>query len=83
MAKSKDPKVLKTAISIKIYEPIKELPETHRPQVTFEGKMLSMKEMSYVEASMRRALRHYKLSQGKALISDNLNEGEDSDERTK
>jgi hypothetical protein len=79
MAKSKDLKVLKTAISIKLYIPVKDIPETHKPQITFEGKVLSMREMSYVEFELRRALRHFKLSQGKDLTSDNLNKGEDSD----
>ena len=77
----KDEKVLKAEINIKIYEPINNDPETHRPQIIFTGNVLSMKALSGVEFALRKALRRHKIEESKRLQSElEPTEKENSDE---
>lgn len=67
---------LKTKIKIFIYEPIPEDLETHKPQVKFSGKILSMKELEAVSFRMRRELRHFKIQEGARLKKEGESEND-------
>jgi hypothetical protein len=77
---------IKTEIHIVIYEPVNDIPETHKPQISFEGDVLRMKELDQVNFIMRKELRRYKMTTGKELLEseterDEQTKGEISDDR--
>jgi hypothetical protein len=64
--KEQEPEVL-TKIEVILYKPISELPITHQPLIKFEGKVLSMREVSIIEFNMRKALRRFKNEEANRL----------------
>jgi hypothetical protein len=61
MPRYKEKKRVKHKVVVTVYHPEDTLPETHRPEITFEGEMMTMKTTEMIFHHMRRALRMEKL----------------------
>lgn len=72
----KEPEIL-TKITINLYKPDNDLVITHKPEVIYEGELISMKMCDTIHFHLRKTLRRYKIDLN---AKNKIIEGEAKDE---